>query len=288
MLSLKSSRMRKDAKLGDGSLLDVPPTRTTTIATSTAQNDGGVFNLDFRGELYMPFEGAGAVESTWEISLPKRFRPFDYSTINDVLLHISYTAEHDGLFRNEVEKENGKLETYLQTQSLDRLFSLRQEFSTAFHRLIHEPVGQEVPFELSERHFPIFMQGKPLEISKAALILGVAQGVGIGSDGSPSELGVEIQLQRKAREGVGGSSGTARSEFKEFDRDPAFGGLFTAAIDGTGAFADFDPTSPHQKFSIQVVNAGTLAPATRSPSDQSALDETKIKDVYLVLEYYMR
>lgn len=34
------------------------------IAASTAQNDSGRFQLDFRDEKYLPFEGAGAV-SLW-------------------------------------------------------------------------------------------------------------------------------------------------------------------------------------------------------------------------------
>ena len=56
----------------------------------------------------MPFEGAGAI-SSWELSLPKNFRQFDYQTINDVILHISYTAEQDHGFRAEVEDQNATL-----------------------------------------------------------------------------------------------------------------------------------------------------------------------------------
>ncbi len=108
VMTLKGSYIRKDPKLeteGSGLTL-VPASRSTTVATSTAQNDSGVFRLDFRDERYMPFEGAGAVESTWKIELSKTFRPFDYSTINDVILHISYTAEYSADFRKEIEEEN--------------------------------------------------------------------------------------------------------------------------------------------------------------------------------------
>jgi hypothetical protein len=38
------------------------------IATSNAQNDSGVFELSFRDERYLPFEGAGAV-SEWSLEL---------------------------------------------------------------------------------------------------------------------------------------------------------------------------------------------------------------------------
>jgi hypothetical protein len=64
------------------------------IATSTAQNDSGVFELNFRDERYLPFEGTGAI-STWEISLPGEIRQFDLNSINDIILHFKYTANYN-------------------------------------------------------------------------------------------------------------------------------------------------------------------------------------------------
>ena len=98
-----------EPKLGAAELKEVPKSRTTTIATSTAQNDAGVFQLNFRDDRYMPFEGAGAV-SSWKLSLPKNFRQFDYNTINDVIIHVTYVAEYDELFRDEVEAQNDATE----------------------------------------------------------------------------------------------------------------------------------------------------------------------------------
>jgi hypothetical protein len=91
--------MEPNSLILESNLPVVPKSRTTTIATSTAQNYAGVFQLNFRDDRYMPFEGAGAI-SSWKLSLPKNFRQFDYSTINDVIIHVSYTAEYDELFRN--------------------------------------------------------------------------------------------------------------------------------------------------------------------------------------------
>ena len=138
----------------------MPPTRTTTIATSTAQNDSGVFEFSFRDERYMPFEGAGAI-SDWNLKLPKNFRTFDYNTINDVIVHISYEADYDGAFAEKVEDANGTLEKsiaeILKTQGLPRLFSLRQEFSSAFHQLLFKP-DEGAKIMITEKHFPIFVQ----------------------------------------------------------------------------------------------------------------------------------
>ena len=43
----------------------------SSIATSHAQNDSGMFQLNFNDERYLPFEGAGVI-SEWQISMPKR------------------------------------------------------------------------------------------------------------------------------------------------------------------------------------------------------------------------
>src|SRR6185437_10317181 len=51
------------------------------IATSSGQNDAGLFELNFRDERYLPFERSGAV-SRWRFGLPADFRPFDYHTIS--------------------------------------------------------------------------------------------------------------------------------------------------------------------------------------------------------------
>jgi len=71
---------------------------------STGNNDAGVFELNLRDERYLPFEGAGAV-SDWHLELPSQLRPFDYYTISDVILHISYTTKEDGRFKSDVESE---------------------------------------------------------------------------------------------------------------------------------------------------------------------------------------
>ena len=81
------------------------------IAASNAQNDSGVFELSFRDERYLPFEGAGAIsEWSWNCStifrqitptFGKPLRQFDYGTISDAILHIKYTAREDaGAFKN--------------------------------------------------------------------------------------------------------------------------------------------------------------------------------------------
>ena len=66
-----------------------------SIATSNAQNDSGIFELNFRDERYLPFEGTGAI-SSWHLELPTAVAQFDYTTISDVIIHVKYTAREGG------------------------------------------------------------------------------------------------------------------------------------------------------------------------------------------------
>lgn len=73
------------------------------VATSHGQNDAGVFELNFKDDRYLPFEGAGVI-SRWKLEMPAQaaLRPFDYNTITDVVLHVKYTAREDvGLFKTK-------------------------------------------------------------------------------------------------------------------------------------------------------------------------------------------
>ncbi|MDO7174039.1 neuraminidase-like domain-containing protein [Mariniflexile sp. AS56] len=287
VMTLKESHIRKEAKLpnSEGSEIDsgltlVPPSRTTSVATSTAQNDSGVFRLDFRDERYMPFEGAGAVESTWQIELPKTFRPFDYSTINDCILHISYTAEYDTSFRESVEEKEGLLDNLLKSDdfSLPRVFSLRQEFSQAFHQLLHSSLNTEVSLELSEKHFPLFVQGKQLAIISAELIVELDDNGFRDDDGEVAypETGFALNIQGDSTSGdsilIDGWS-SERNILKTDVSDT----IFTPRV----------PANEPFRVSFQVTDGDTFRPITNPlvPSDSSALDDHKIKDVYLLINY---
>ena len=92
-----SSRYRKVASLIGEDLIREFSSEDSeqAISTSSAQNDSGVFELNFKDEKYMPFEKLGAV-SNWTLELPSSIRQFDYNTISDVILHMNYTARDGG------------------------------------------------------------------------------------------------------------------------------------------------------------------------------------------------
>jgi hypothetical protein len=148
-------------------------TRMQAIATSSGQNDSGMFELNFRDERYLPFEGAGVI-SRWRIELPTDFRQFDYDTISDVVLHIKYTAREGGVplrdaavasLKQLLSAEGGKPQT--------RLFSLRHEFPTEWHRLLSvaDNIGDHrQAFSLAKHRFPFVFQGGTITVTSIEIL----------------------------------------------------------------------------------------------------------------------
>jgi hypothetical protein len=143
-------------------------TRMQSIATSSGQNDSGMFELNFRDERYLPFEGAG-VMSRWRIELPGDFRQFDYDTISDVVLHIKYTAREGGMALREAAVRS--LEQMLASQKgrlQTRLFSLRHEFPSEWHRLqvtADSNGDHSQAFSLAQPRFPLLFQGGNITVN---------------------------------------------------------------------------------------------------------------------------
>jgi peptidoglycan hydrolase-like protein with peptidoglycan-binding domain len=158
------------------------------IAASSGQNDSGVFELSFRDERYLPFEGAGAI-SEWSLELfndlpsnnpdsgkpdfGKPLRQFDYGTISDAILHVKYTAREDaGPFKNGAINH---LREYFRQDDAPtlRLFNLRQEFPSQWHRFLNptNPAnGNVVELEMSPSLFPFLDGGKTLIVNKIWLL----------------------------------------------------------------------------------------------------------------------
>ncbi len=241
-------------------LVSVPPTRSVSIATSTGVNDVGVFEFSFRDERYMPFEGLGAV-SQWHLTLPKAFRQFDYETITDVILSISYTAESDGVLRSKVEDGTSTLAAsltqYFKTNVARRAFSLRHEFPAAYSALLRGPLATPVTLAISAYHFPFFAAARQIQVSRAFLVLRTASAV------IPSGLQITVDGTALAAPAL----------------DANFGGLPVAPLP-----ASFTTTLLGQ-HTLVVVNGGSLAPASPGPGGPAAIDATKLLDAVLYVEY---
>ncbi len=90
-LTLLNAQTRKTAT---SSTLDTLSGVVSSIATSMGQNDHGMFELNFRDDRYLPFEGAGAHLETgdqWRFELMAG-NEFPFDSISDVVFQLRYTA----------------------------------------------------------------------------------------------------------------------------------------------------------------------------------------------------
>ncbi|MGC1121819.1 MAG: neuraminidase-like domain-containing protein [Candidatus Methanofastidiosia archaeon] len=153
-----------------------------SIVTSSAREDGGLFELNFRDERYLPFEGAGVV-SDWRIQLPTEFRQFDYDTISDVVIHIRYSARDGGeTFKQEVEDslKDALNEMILKAgrPGLFRLFSMKREFPSEWHHFLHPSTGEEhfMKMKLEKERFPFQFKDNTIQIKELAFFIKLKDG----------------------------------------------------------------------------------------------------------------
>ncbi len=109
----------------------------TAIAASSSQNESGVFELNFKDERYLPFEGAGVI-SKWRLELPE-FRQFDYETISDAIVHVRYMANEGGERMKKAATDtvlsfNKNNEELGQNEGLFSYIDLKHDLSNAWHK----------------------------------------------------------------------------------------------------------------------------------------------------------
>jgi hypothetical protein len=153
--------------------------KNTSISTSSANNDAGMFEFNFRDERYLPFEGSGAI-SEWQLDLPSQIRSFNYDTISDVILHINYTAKEGDRVAAESNLVSA-ITSYATTNGLFRLFSLKHEFQNSFHQLLNPATGanQETEFTVDKNHFPYLLIDNNLNIVQTKIYLKPKKGLSL-------------------------------------------------------------------------------------------------------------
>ncbi len=126
------------------------------IATSSGQNDSGMFELNFRDERYLPFEYGGAV-SRWRIELPHENNFFDMGTLTDVVMHLNYMAREGGdLLRTAA---NECAQSHVPGDGV-RFFEVKQEMPDAWYLFTQDCDGKkELPVRFTRQMFP-YIPGK--------------------------------------------------------------------------------------------------------------------------------
>jgi hypothetical protein len=159
---------------------------TQSIATSTAQNDSGLFVINFNDERYLPFEGAGVI-STWQLLMPQDTNAFDFETISDVIFNLKFTARDGGSSLRTCARSAALLpsvsspgvtspaQSAIPAQTnLTRFFSLRHEFPSDWYNLLNpldSSPDQSMTLNLNQERFPFRYRGKKIQIYEIDLFL---------------------------------------------------------------------------------------------------------------------
>lgn len=156
-----------------------------SIAISHGQNDSGLFELSFRDERYVPFEGAGAV-SDWRIDLPAECNAFDVQTISDVILRVNYTAREGGealrskalsaatLPAPQLQQAPAALGPAPRQEQLVRIYSTKHEFPDEWYRFLNPPdlaPGQSLALALTRERFPYLFRNREVQAHHIELFL---------------------------------------------------------------------------------------------------------------------
>jgi hypothetical protein len=149
-------------------LKEIDIAKNTSISTSSANNDAGLFELRFHDDRYLPFEGAGAI-SEWRLELPSMMRSFNYDTIPDVIMHLNYTAL-DGDRTTAENALSASFMNFATTNGLFRLFSLKYDFPDAYAKLFAQPL-QQTEMNIDKMHFPYALSQKALMITSTKVYL---------------------------------------------------------------------------------------------------------------------
>ncbi|MGD2089730.1 MAG: neuraminidase-like domain-containing protein [Candidatus Aminicenantes bacterium] len=295
-LTLESSRVRWSTD--PDATLPLIPGNADSIATSSAQSDSGVFELNFRDERYLPFEGAGAI-STWRLELSGKWievnesgdpevvdlRQFDFDTISDVIIHINYTAKEandDGTFKKAVirnlQSEINKMVDSLETggAGLYRLLSLRQEFSTQFHRFLHPKtadISHETSITIEKNHFPYFLQTRELTVQEIHVVLKPKN-----KDDCTRFDGQNLLLMRAPLPPHDAAPDGESLVVDPAEISPAWGGLPTAT------FSDLSGSSVGD-WALRLNSTSLPDELTIDVDGKQRLNPDVIEDIFLVLRY---
>jgi hypothetical protein len=190
-LTLAGNKIRIDNKAADSkdyikdSHFAVNFAATQSIATSTAQNDSGLFMVNFNDERYLPFEGAGVI-STWQLSMPLDTNPVDFETISDVIFNVKYMSCDGGASLRSVARAAALLpagsspgatpvgQTAIAQTNLTRSFSLRHEFPTDWYNFLNPLASspdQSMTLNLTQERFPFRYRGMKIQIYEVDIFL---------------------------------------------------------------------------------------------------------------------
>lgn len=235
-----------------------------TIATSSGQNDTGLFETNLRDERWLPFEGQGAV-SAWTLALDPKTNNFDFSTITDVILHVRYTA------RAGISEQTVLAATAPPTGVPRALMvSVKSTFADALYRFFHPTdttaTQQALTLPMTLALFPFSNLAAP-RISSITVFFALA---------APPASGTSIAT-------TFGPTGDASPAALALTSALPAGWTGTPAI--VAGTAPISPASPPQSFTLTVPATSVPTALGVTVGGVARLDPAKVDDVVLVIEY---
>ncbi len=245
-------------------------TPVTAIATSTAQGDPGVFELNFRDERYLPFEYVGTI-SRWAIELATEdeLRQFDYSTMSDAILRFDYMARETGGQFREKAQEHAKAylanKAELAEQPLVQMLSARSDFPGEWHAFLHPAEGDEhvLRFAVGRRRLPFLARDREVVLAKITLLVR-----------SRADTTYTGRLTT-----IGHDQSVVESEEFAMPRSADLGELNQVSLGATDAGLDLESVDIEAELALRLKPTGTtdwLSPGT---------DPDEIEDVLTLLHY---
>ena len=130
-----------------------------------------MFELNFRDERYLPFEGSGAV-SAWRLELPAEVRQFSYDTISDVVLHVKYTAREGGttlrnLAATTLKEKLAEIKQQLTETGLHVALNMKHDLPNEWHLL--RTTGA-VNLTIDKSRLPYFSQSSATAVDSVMFI----------------------------------------------------------------------------------------------------------------------
>lgn len=253
-----------------------------SIATSTAQHDSGLFELNFRDDRYLPFEYAGAI-SQWRLQLPAVVRQMSYDALADVVLTVRLTARDGG--EPLKSAATTKLLDALQAMQVEegrrglfRMLSIRHDLADRWYTFLQDAATPGRPAQLElDLHaglFPPFAQEKTIKIRRLIAMLKPAKGVVYDAD-------VDALAVAVTRPSVAAPAAlTAQSLPGELQA------AAPASLDfGAGAIAPSRADESRWTFALTALPAALkkTVPTPAGPID--VLDPDKIVDLALLVRY---
>jgi len=235
------------------------------IATSSGQQDSGLFELNFNDERYLPFEYAGAI-SCWRIELPKENNYFDMDSLGDVIMHVNYMAREGGELLRKAAMEI--THSYLPGNG-KRLIDVKHELTQAWHQFMNcesEEDTHSLKLELSQQMFPYLPCSQQIKLEQIDVIMEISkefQQEQFNVDFIPNERVCNIEM--------------ANGKSSDFSIN---------CIAATDWKTNCDTNGIYQG-TVDIQKAGVLLSGKKQTIGQLRIskDITEIKNFYMILKY---